>query len=94
MKISATGSGGFGGRAEHYELDTGCLAQGEALEALLRQLDFFEAAAPTACVGADIGRWDITVADGARRHTVTFAEDGSPGAAPWEALLARLRTLA
>lgn len=93
MKISATGSGGFSGRAEHYELDTGRIAQGEALETLLRQLDFFEAA-PPACVGADIGRWDITVADGAREHTVTFAEDGSPGAAPWQALLARLRTLA
>jgi hypothetical protein len=93
MKISATGSGGFSGRSEYYELDTGQLDQGEAIEALLRQLDFF-AAAPPAAVGADIGRWDITVADGAREHTVTFAEDGSAGSAPWQALLARLRALA
>jgi hypothetical protein len=93
MKISATGSGGFSGRSEYYELDTGQLDQGEAIEALLRQLDFF-AAAPPRAEGADIGRWDITVADGAREHTVTFAEDGSAGSAPWQALLARLRALA
>ena len=93
MKISATGSGGFSGRTEHYELDTGQLAQGEALEALLHQLDFF-GAAPPAAEGADIGRWDITVADGGREHTVSFAEDGSAGSAPWQTLVAQLRTLA
>jgi hypothetical protein len=90
MKISATASGGFSGRCEHYELDTGQVEQGEAIEALLRDLDFF-AAASAAGVGADIGRWDITVADGARAHTVTFAEDGSAGSAPWQSLVARLR---
>ena len=93
MKISATGSGGFSGRCEHYELDTGQVDQGEAIEALLRQLDFF-AAAPPPGEGADIGRWDITVADGGREHTVTFAEDGSPGSAPWQSLVSQLRTLA
>jgi hypothetical protein len=93
MKISATGSGGFSGRAEHYELDTGQVAQGEAIEALLRQLDFF-AAGPPPAEGADIGRWDITVADGGREHTVTFAEDGSPGSEAWQSLLSQLRTLA
>jgi hypothetical protein len=93
MKITATGSGGFSGRAEHYELDTGRIEQGATLEALLRQLDFF-GATPAGNVGADLGRWDITVADGARRHTVSFTEDGSAGSAPWQALLARLRTLA
>jgi hypothetical protein len=93
MKITATGGGGFSGRAEHFELDTGSIAQGAALEALLRDLDFF-AAAPPQPVGADIGRWAITVADGARRHTVSFAEDGSADAAPWQSLIATMRTLA
>ena len=93
MKISATGSGGFSGMREHYELDTGELDQGASIEALLHSLDFFGAAPPPA-LGADIGRWDITVADGARRHTVTFAEDGSPDAAPWQALVSQLRNLA
>jgi hypothetical protein len=91
MKISATGSGGFSGRCEHYELDTGQVEQGEAIEALLRDLDFFAAASSAAGVGADIGRWDITVADGARAHTVTFAEDGSAGSALWQSLVAHLR---
>ncbi|MFC0133909.1 protealysin inhibitor emfourin [Massilia eurypsychrophila] len=93
MKITATGGGGFSGRAEHYELDTGRIEQGAALEALLRDLDFF-AAAPPQPVGADIGRWAITVADGAREHTVRFAEDGSADSAPWQSLLSQLRNLA
>lgn len=93
MKISATGSGGFSGRSEHFELDTGALDQGAAIEALLGRLDFF-GAAPPAAIGADIGRWDITVADGARARTVTFAEDGSAASAPWQALLTQLRQLA
>ena len=93
MKISATGSGGFSGLREHYELDTGELDQGASIEALLHSLDFFDAAPPPA-LGADIGRWDITVADGARCHTVTFAEDGSDDSAPWQALVSQLRHLA
>ena len=92
MKISATGSGGFSGLREHYELDTGALDQGASIEAQLHSLDFFAAAPPA--LGADIGRWDITVADGARRHTVTFAEDGSDDSAPWQALVSQLRNLA
>ena len=94
MIISATGSGGFSGRTEHYEFDTGQIDQGEALEALLHQLDFFGAATPPATIGADIGRWHITVADGGREHSVTFAEDGSAGSAPWQSLVSTLRTLA
>ena len=73
--------------------DTGALDQGAAIEALLRDLDFF-AAAPPAAIGADIGRWDITVADGDRRRTVTFTEDGSAEAAPWQSLVSQLRQLA
>ena len=93
MKISATGSGGFSGLREHFELDTGELDQGASIEALLHSLDFFSAAPPPT-LGADIGRWNITVADGARHHTVTFAEDGSPDSAPWQALVSQLRNLA
>lgn len=93
MKISATGSGGFSGRGEHFEVDTGELDQGASIEALLRELDFF-GAAPAAGIGADIGLWNITVADGGRQHTVTFAEDGSADSAPWQTLLSRLRNVA
>jgi hypothetical protein len=89
MKITARASGGFAGRSEHHELDTSCHADGKSVEALLHQLDFF-GAAPPCPVGADIARWQITVDDGGRRHTVTLAEDGS-AASGWQALLEHLR---
>jgi hypothetical protein len=91
MKISARADGGFAGLAESYELDTTQLAMGADLEALLQRLDFFTAAPPSP-VGADLPRWDITVDDGARRHTVSVLDDGSGG--EWQDLLAHLRQAA
>ncbi|WP_020651549.1 protealysin inhibitor emfourin [Massilia niastensis] len=88
MKISARACGGFAGVAESYDLDTAGRADGAALEALLRRLDFF-AAAPSCPLGADLPRWEITVRDGARCHTVFLREDGSGG--DWQALLDGLR---
>lgn len=90
MKITAKQGGGFAGGERCVELDTACRADGQSLEALVRQLDFFGAAPPCA-VGADIPRWEITVEDGPRRHTVTVLDDGSLGATEWPALLAHLR---
>jgi hypothetical protein len=58
---------------------------------LLQRLDFF-GAAPACAVGADIPRWEITVDDGPRRHTVTLTEDGAGGG--WTALLEHLRNSA
>lgn len=92
MKISAKGSGGFAGRTESYELDTSCRSDGTAVEELLQRLDFF-GAAPPCSVGADIPRWEITVDDGPRRHTVTLTEDGNDGDG-WMTLLERLRNSA
>jgi hypothetical protein len=94
MKISAKGGGGFSGAAEHYDIDTSRLEHGAQLEALLRKLDFFTAQAPPPPAGADIAHWEITVDDGARRHTIAFAEDGSAAAAPWQSLIAQLRSSA
>lgn len=91
MKISARADGGFAGLAESVELETTGLAMGPALEALLQRLDFFSAAPPCP-VGADLPRWDITVEDGARCHTVSVVDDGSGG--EWQALLAHLRQAA
>jgi hypothetical protein len=93
MKIVAKASGGFSGRAEHYEADTRQLVNGKSIEAMLQDIDFFTAA-PAPAVGADLPRWQITVEDGHRQHTVWFAEDGSAEAAPWQSLIAELRTLA
>ena len=88
MKISARACGGFAGLAESYQLDTASLAEGPALETLLRRLDFF-GAAPRCAVGADLPRWEITVEDGQHCHTVFLREDGSGG--EWQHLLERVR---
>ena len=91
MKISVKGGGGFAGSVEHYEVDTAHLPQGDALEALLHNLDFFHAAEPAPAVGADIPRWEITVDDGRQCRTVEFAEDGGPACARWKPFIDRLR---
>jgi hypothetical protein len=93
MKITATASGGFAGRSERLELDTGCRADGQAIEALLAHIDFTAAAAAAAgCTGADIRRWEITADDGRHCRTLVLAEDGGPAFIGWQALLAHLRT--
>jgi hypothetical protein len=89
MKITARASGGLAGRAERFELDTGCHRDGRAIESLLDRLDFF-GAAPACPVGADLLRWEITADDGQRRRTVALAEDAVPSAA-WQALIDHLR---
>ncbi len=91
MKISARACGGFAGLAEAYDLDTAAHPAGGELEGLLGRLDFFSAA-PACPVGADLPRWEITVEDGARCHTVFLREDGSGG--EWQHLLDRLRQAA
>jgi hypothetical protein len=90
MKITAKASGGFAGGTECYELDTSCAANGKSVEALLHKLDFFGGAGPACGIGADIPRWEITVDDGPRRHTVRLTED-SVSATGWQALLEHLR---
>ena len=90
MKISAKQAGGFAGGAQCYELDTACRADGGSVEALVHGVDFF-GAAPMCVVGADMPRWEITVEDGGRTHTVVLVDDGSLGATGWAALLGRLR---
>ncbi len=96
MKITATSSGGFAGLGEHYEIDTQASAQGRALEAVLDDSGFFAARAGAAeeVVGADLPRWQITAsaADG-RSRTVSFVEDGSPGNARWQNLVAQINDL-
>ena len=88
MKISARACGGFAGAERCVELDTACRADGASLEDLVRRLDFF-GAAPSCPVGADLPRWEITVEDGKRCHTVFLREDGSGG--QWQHLLDYLR---
>ncbi|MGJ7914946.1 protealysin inhibitor emfourin [Massilia sp. LXY-6] len=89
MKITAHASGGFAGRAERFELDTGRHRDGRAIESLLARLDFF-GALPACPVGADLPRWEITADDGQRCRTVTLAADEVPSAG-WQALIDHLR---
>ncbi len=91
MKISASGGGGFAGQTAHVDVDTATAANGKSIEALVRDIGFFTRQPPAAPVGADLMHWTITVTDGPTRHSVTFVDDGSAEAVPWQALLAQLR---
>jgi hypothetical protein len=90
MKITATASGGFAGRSERFELDTGCHRDGRDIEDLLSRLDFF-GVLPPCPVGADQMRWEITADDGQRCRTVSLTEDELPEGLGWPALIAHLR---
>jgi len=85
-------AGGFAGVERCVELDTTCRPDGAQLENLVHGADFF-GAAPKPALGADLPRWEITVEDGERCHSVLLADDGSVDAAGWPALLAHLRGL-
>jgi hypothetical protein len=93
VKIRAKMAGGFAGIERCVELDTVCRPDGARLESLVHGADFF-GAAPQPAVGADLPRWEITVEDGERCHSVLLVDDGSVDAAGWPALLAHLRSLA
>jgi hypothetical protein len=90
MKITAKSTGGFAGRTECYELDTSCRPEGKSVESLLDRIGFF-GATPGCSIGADIPRWEITVDDGPRRHTVTLSEDNLATEIGWQSLLEHLR---
>ena len=92
MKISASASGGFSGQAQRYEIDTDQCPDGTALADMLEELGFFAAQADAAphAIGADLGRWTISATDGARRHSVSFVQDGSVESVPWQNLLGHI----
>ena len=91
MKIRARACGGFAGLDQSWELDTAQLPDGAVLETLLQRLDFFKAK-PALAVGADLPRWDITVDDGLRCHSVSVLDDGAAG--EWQHLIDYLRRAA
>lgn len=92
MKITATGAGGFAGLSQHFEVNTETSPAGPALEAALASSGFFASnEGPGTPIGADLGRWTITVDDGRRRHSLSFVETGAP---PWQNLLDLIRSAA
>jgi hypothetical protein len=93
MKITARAQGGFAGLPESYQVDTALLPNGPCIEALLGSLEFLPQPAPGP-LGADLQQWRITLDNGNVQHTVSFCEDGSPAAEPWQSLVAQLRASA
>ena len=85
MKIHVSQSGGFAGISmELARVDTAALpdAARQRLERLVREADFFERPAQLEAdaatgIGADVDlRYDVTVEDAGRRHTVSFTDGG------------------
>lgn len=87
MKITIQQSGGFAGtsiRLAAVDVDTLGPARAAALRGAVQASGFF--ALPDRLgggeIGADLATYEITVEDGARRHTVRFVDDGSPQTNP------------
>jgi len=93
MKISVQESGGYAGLTQHYTLDTATLADKKTWEDWLAQIQFFEAPAviPAESIGADMIRWQITVTDRHRQHTVTVTPDGTVDTKKWQELIDRIK---
>lgn len=89
MRIAATGEGGFAGLSERFDVDTTAASGGKAIEAALDDIGFFTSSADATpdAIGFDLVRWRISVSDGDRNNSVTFVEDGSAAAAPWQDLV-------
>jgi emfourin len=92
MRIDVRRSGGFAGIDEEVgSVDTASLAPDtrDELERLVAESDFF--ALPAAVegeVGADQYRYEVTVDDGGRAHTVTFVGDEGPQVAALRRIVA------
>jgi hypothetical protein len=80
MKVSVKKSGGYAGVSENFSVDTSQI-DGQAaqqIENMIQSIGFFSFPADAAGVGSDLMRYEITVDDGQRQHTIAFSDDGSP----------------
>lgn len=97
MKINATVSGGFAGISESYQVDTSeNPSPGKrVLEQAIEKIGFFQAQAQLQpeWIGSDMMRWQLSVDDGQRRHTVSLVEDGSAQIAAWQDLIGQIKAL-
>ena len=86
MVIEVTRSGGFAGLLEKLgSVDTRKLAPEAArhLEGLVSHAGFFNLPAETpAGPAADLYRYEVTIRDAGRSHTVAFSDDSSLAAGP------------
>jgi hypothetical protein len=88
MKVSVKRVGGFAGLTEEVaavdmaQLDA---AAAQQVEQMIQSVGFFDLPATIAggTIGADLYRYEITVSEGDRQHTVTFGtDDDRPETAP------------
>jgi emfourin len=91
VHIKVQRSGGYAGISEEIaSIDTAQLDPEAAsrIEQLIGQTRFFDlpAEAPGG-VGADFFRYEVTVTDNGRQHTVAFADDGGPETEPLRKLV-------
>jgi hypothetical protein len=93
LHITITRTGGHGADEEVAALDTDMLAPTRAreIEQLIHELDFFNL--PEVLpggAGSDPVRYEVTVAEGERRHTVSYPEDEGPDGQPLQQLVEAL----
>jgi hypothetical protein len=95
MQVSVKRSGGFAGLTEEVAaVETAQLdaAAAQQVEQLIQSVGFFDMPATISggTIGADLYRYEITVSEGDRQHTVTFTDDESPEIAPLRRLVETL----
>ena len=94
MNISIKRSGGFAGVTE--DLGTINTAQLDAtraqqVEQMVQDIGFFNLPAMLSSgIGADLMRYEVTVIDGNKQHTVAFEDDDGPETAPLRRLVESL----
>ena len=94
MKIVVKQSGGFAGEVKDLlQLDTAQMEPSVSRQVvrIIRDVKFFDLPAVVqGDVGADFLRYEITVTDSGRQHTVVFQDDGGPKTAAMKKLLESL----
>ena len=97
MKIAVKQSGGFAGEVKDLlQLDTAQMepSVSQQVERIIGDVKFFDLPAVVqGDVGADFLRYEITVTDSGRQHTVSFQDDGGPKTATMKKLLESLLSL-
>lgn len=97
MKVAIKQSGGYAGEVKDVlQLDTAQIepSVSQQVERIIRDAKFFDL--PNVVqgdVGADFLRYEITVTDNGRQHTVSFQDDGGPKTAAMKKLLESLLKL-
>lgn len=80
MRISLVRSGGLAGIRREARVDTASLDEERAqeLHRLVEAAELGKVSEPTISTARDRFHYTLTVEDGARQHTVTFAEEQTP----------------